>query len=570
MIRITEISPCRKMTGKSSFLINFDFNQKIVDTLKTIPTYYYHKSDYSWEIPINYLSMALEALTFIDDVYLHLLPAEESEPKQIDFKLTKAEIDQFRFKPFDHQIEGINFGLDPKHNKWLLCDSMGLGKTNEIIWYAETLKRRGLIDHCLVICGVDSLRQNWKKEIQKFSTESVLVLGEKVSKTGKVSYASVDQRAKQLLEPIEEFFVVVNVATLRSDKVVEAFKKSKNKFGLIAVDEAHKISNKSSQQGANLLKLNSPYKIAATGTPIVNSPLSAYLLLSWTDNDKSTLTTYKSNYCEFGGFGGKQVIGYKNLDVLKEEMDSCSIRRTLDQVRDDMPLKTVHYEVIEMSDAHRKFYEAVKEGVKEEADRVELKSGNLLALTTRLRQATACPAILTTQDILSSKLERCVEIVEDLVSQGEKVVILSTFKEPVYQLAKLLEKYKPLVATGDVDDQVAFSRMDQFQNDPISKVFIGTHGKCGTGFTLNAASYMICIDTPYTYSSFSQSTDRIWRVTNTRPAFITVLTCKDSIDERVAAIVENKKELADFLVDGKENSISSGLKDELMKIIKEL
>ena len=570
MIRITEISPCRKMTGKSSFLINFDFNQKIVDTLKTIPTYYYHKSDYSWEIPINYLSMALEALTFIDDVYLHLLPAEESEPKQIDFKLTKAEIDQFRFKPFDHQIDGINFGLDPKHNKWLLCDSMGLGKTNEIIWYAETLKRRGLIDHCLVICGVDSLRQNWKKEIQKFSTESVLVLGEKVSKKGKVSYASVDQRAKQLLEPIEEFFVVVNVATLRSDKVVEAFKKSKNKFGLIAVDEAHKISNKSSQQGANLLKLNSPYKIAATGTPIVNSPLSAYLLLSWTDNDKSTLTTYKSNYCEFGGFGGKQVIGYKNLDVLKEEMDSCSIRRTLDQVRDDMPLKTVHYEVIEMSDAHRKFYEAIKEGVKEEADRVELKSGNLLALTTRLRQATACPAILTTQDILSSKLERCVEIVEDLVSQGEKVVILSTFKEPVYQLAKLLEKYKPLVATGDVDDQIAFSRMDQFQNDPISKVFIGTHGKCGTGFTLNAASYMICIDTPYTYSSFSQSTDRIWRVTNTRPAFITVLTCKDSVDERVAAIVENKKELADFLVDGKENSISSGLKDELMKIIKEL
>ena len=570
MIRITEISPCRKMTGKSSFLINFDFNQKIVDTLKTIPTYYYHKSDYSWEIPINYLSMALEALTFIDDVYLHLLPTEESDPKQIDFKLTKTEIDQFRFKPFDHQIDGINFGLDPKHTKWLLCDSMGLGKTNEIIWYAETLKRRGLIDHCLIICGVDSLRQNWKKEIQKFSTESVLVLGEKVSKKGKVSYASVDQRAKQLLEPIEEFFVVVNVATLRSDKVVEAFKKSKNKFGLIAVDEAHKISNKSSQQGANLLKLNSPYKIAATGTPIVNSPLSAYLLLAWTDNDKSTLTTYKSNYCEFGGFGGKQVIGYKNLDVLKEEMDSCSIRRTLDQVRDDMPLKTVHYEVIEMSDAHRKFYDAVKEGVKEEADRVELKSGNLLALTTRLRQATACPAILTTQDILSSKLERCVEIVEDLVSQGEKVVILSTFKEPVYQLAKLLEKYKPLVATGDVDDQIAFSRMDQFQNDPISKVFMGTHGKCGTGFTLNAASYMICIDTPYTYSSFSQSTDRIWRVTNTRPAFITVLTCGDSIDERVAAIVENKKELADFLVDGKENSISSGLKDELMKIIKEL
>lgn len=569
MIRIVESIP-RKMTGKSSFLINFDFNQAIVDSLKGLPTYYYHKKDYTWEIPINCLSQVLESLTFIDDIQLTLLPDKTDNPKQIDFKLTKTEIDQFRYPPFQHQIDGINFGLDPKHTKWLLLDSMGLGKSNEIIWYAETLKRRGIIDHCLIICGVDSLRQNWKKEISKFSTESCIVLGEKVSKKGKVSYASVDQRAKQLLEPIEEFFVIVNVATLRSDKIVEAFNKSKNKFGLIAVDEAHKISNKSSQQGANLLKLKSPYKIAATGTPIVNSPLSAYLLLAWTENDAATLTTYKSNYCEFGGFNNSQVVGYKNLDVLKEEMDSCMIRRTLDQVRDDMPLKTVHYEIIEMSDAHRKFYEAIKEGVKEEADKIELKSSNLLALTTRLRQATACPGILTSQDILSSKVERCVEIVEDLVSQGEKVVVLSTFKEPVYQLAKLLEKYRPSVNTGDIADQVISDNMDRFQNDPNSKIFLGTHSKCGTGFTLNAASYMICIDTPYTHSSFSQSTDRIWRVTNTRPAFITVLSCGDSIDERVAEIVENKKELSDFLVDGVQNSISDGLRNELFKIIKEL
>ena len=569
MIRIIESKP-RKMTGRTSFLIQFDFNQAVVDSLKGLPTYYYHKKDYTWEIPINCLSQVLENLTFIDDIQLTLLPDNLDAPKQIDFKLTKTEIDQFRFTPFEHQIEGINFGLDPKHTKWLLLDSMGLGKTNEIIWYAETLKRRGIIDHCLVICGVDSLRQNWKKEIQKFSTESCIVLGEKVSKKGKVSYASVDQRAKQLLEPIEEFFVVVNVATLRSDKIIEAFKKSPNKFGLIAVDEAHKISNKSSQQGTNLLKLNSPYKIAATGTPIVNSPLSAYLLLAWTDNDAATLTTYKSNYCNFGGFNNSQIVGYKNLDVLKEEMDLCSIRRTLDQVRSDMPLKTVHYEIVEMSDAHRKFYDAIKEGVKEEADKIELKSSNLLALTTRLRQATACPRILTSQDILSSKVERCVELVEDLVSQGEKVVVLSTFKEPVYQLAQLLAKYQPSVNTGDIADQTISDNMDRFQNDPNSKIFLGTHSKCGTGFTLNAASYMICLDTPYTHSSFSQSTDRIWRVTNTRPAFITVLSCSDTIDERVAEIVENKKELSDFLVDGVANSISDGLKNELFKIIKEL
>ena len=74
MIRIVEISPPRKMTGKSSFCINFDFSQAIVDSLKGLPTYYYHKKDYTWEIPINSLSDTLERLTFLDDIQLTLLP----------------------------------------------------------------------------------------------------------------------------------------------------------------------------------------------------------------------------------------------------------------------------------------------------------------------------------------------------------------------------------------------------------------------------------------------------------------------------------------------------------------
>jgi hypothetical protein len=89
-----------------------------------------------------------------------MLPETEAIPNQGDFSLTQAEIDQLHFKPFPHQVDAINYGLNPNHTKWLLLDSMGLGKTLEIIGYAETLKSRGLIDHALIICGVDSLRQN--------------------------------------------------------------------------------------------------------------------------------------------------------------------------------------------------------------------------------------------------------------------------------------------------------------------------------------------------------------------------------------------------------------------------
>ena len=570
MIYISEISPPSKISGVSSLAVTFDFNQEVVDTLKTVPTYYYHKKDKVWEFPICYLGRLLDNLTFFDSIQLKLLDT----PKSGEFHFNKnynqqplSEIEKvsFKMKPFEHQLEAINYGLSQE--KWLLLDSMGLGKTNSIIWLAETLKRRGIIDHCFIICGVNSLKQNWKKEIEKFSTESAVVLGEYTTRTGTVRYRSMEKRAQQLKDPIDEFFVITNLESLRDDRIIEAFKKSSNKFGMIAFDEAHKAATKSSQQGTNLLKLDAPFKVAATGTLITNNPLSAYVPLSWTGNDRSILTSYKSQYCNFGGFKNAQVIGFKNLEILQEEISNCSLRRTLDQVRSDMPPKTVTLEVLELDDNQRKFYEAIKEGVKEEADKIELKSANLLALTTRLRQATACPSLLTTQKIDSIKVTRCLEYIEELTSQGEKVVVLSVFKETLNDLASKLGQFRFSLNTGDTPDAVVASNVARFQDDPREQVFIGTWGKVGTGWTLNSASYLICLDTPYTAAMFDQGTDRIWRVNNERPAFITVLLCADTIDERVQQIIETKKELGEYLVDGVEFSNLNNTKLEDRKSV---
>ncbi len=158
---------------------------------------------------------------------------------------------------------------------------MGVGKTLEMIYYAETLKNRGLIDHCLIICGVNSVKLNFAKEIKKFSKESYRILGQKISSKGKISYATIPERAKELTEPIQAFFVITNIETLRSTKIIEAISKSVNKFGLICVDEVHKaLGNVSSDQGHNLRKLAAPFKVAASGTLVVNTPMSAYGPLS--------------------------------------------------------------------------------------------------------------------------------------------------------------------------------------------------------------------------------------------------------------------------------------------------
>ena len=574
MVRIYEISPPKKISGLSSLCVTFDYNEFIVDSLKTLPTYYFHKKDKVWEVPICYLGRLLDSLTFLDEIQLKLLDTPELDGFHFNRKfnlepLSETEKISFKASPFPHQLEAVDFLL--KQEKSLLLDGCGVGKSLEMILFAETLKKRGLIDHCLVITGIAGLRGNWEKEIAKFSTESSVVIGKYVTRNGNTRYRSMQKRAEQLKNKIDEFFVLINVESIRDSKIIEAIKTSENKFGLIAFDEAHKIGAPDTSQYNNLMKLDADFKVAATGTLIVNSPLSAFPSLKFTDNESATLTNFKSQYCAFGGFGNKQIIGSKNLDILREEIASCSIRRTLFDVRKDIPPLTIDVEYLEMEEDQQKFYEAIKEGVKEEADKIELKAGNLLALTTRLRQATACPSVLTTQDIESIKVTRAFEYIQEICSQGEKVVVFSMFKEPLNKLAAKLDQFRYSLNTGDTPDDLAFSNMTRFQEDPNEQVFLGSFGKCGTGFTLNSSMYLICIDTPYTFSLFEQGYQRVHRISNTRPAFIKVLVCSETIDERVQEIIETKKDLGEYLVDGVgDGTVDSRLTDELRAILRDL
>ena len=570
MIYIRETVPI-KMSGKTSFLISFAYDPKVVDAIKTLPVKQYLKNIQAWEIPSDCLAEALDTLTFLDNIQLILLPETEEASNQGDFNLTQAEIDQLHFKPYKHQVEGINYGLQKK--KWLLLDNPGCGKTNQIIGLAETLKRRGLVEHCLVIAGINSLKSNWAKEIKKFSNEKSIIIGEKLKRDGTVSKIpmSIAERVEQLKKPISEFFVILNVESLRDDRVISAISSGPNKFQMIVIDEVHKClaTGKSSTQGSNILKLKADFQVAATGTLLLNNPINCWGPLNWIDVDHSTLGNFKTQFVKFGGFGDKQIVGYKNLDTLKEELESCSIRRSKEQLV-DLPPKTITVELLDMLPEHQKFYDAVKDGVKSEVDKVKLTTGNLLALTTRLRQATVDPGILTTSNIVSTKIERCCELVEELMDSKEKVVILSSFKPPVYKLAEALKQYNPVICTGDQADADVSKAVDAFQNDDEHMILIGTLGKVSTGLTLNRASYMIMLDEHWTSAMNNQAHDRIYRLNNTAPAFITILACKDTIDERVHEVSQYKQDLSDFVIDDIENSLSDSLRSAMTDILMKL
>jgi SNF2 family DNA or RNA helicase len=252
----------------------------------------------------------------------------------------------------------------------------------------------------------------------------------------------------------------------------------------------------------------------------------------------------------YGGFGGVQVIGHKNLDLLQELIANCSLRRLKSEVL-DLPPKTYVKEYVELTNKQRALYDQVSEGIAAELNKLDHIPSIMeeITINMRLRQISAWPGMLSTEVQESAKLDRLEELVEQIIAQGDKVVVFSTFKGTIAEAHRRLQKYNPVIVTGDVSDYESNLAKETFQNNPDVKVYIGTWQKCGTGITLTAASYLIFIDTPWTDGEFQQCADRIYRIGQSKPATIITLISKDTYDERVQEILDRKEVLSGYLID---------------------
>ena len=561
MIKIEQIQPPLKLPGLSSFTVTFDYDKRLVDTIKQVPNAIWHQKQSVWEIPLTSLSSAVTLLTNYDDVEVKLL-YDDVYDGDVIYKLHE---DSYKATLFKHQKEGIQYGLN--HDRWLLLDAPGLGKTLQMIYLAEELKRKENIEHCFIICGINTLKHNWKNEINKFSNYECKILGERTNKKGKTKIGSVKDRLEDLKNKIDEFFVITNIETLRNEDIIKEINKksSKNKFDMIIVDEVHTCKSPTSQQGKNLLKLKSKYMVGLTGTLLLNSPLDAYVPLKWIGVENSTYTNYKYYYCVYSGPFNNILNGYKNTDVLKDTLSQYSLRRTKDLL--DLPEKTIIHEELEMEDEQATFYSNIVEGLVSEVDKVSINTSTLLSMVTRLRQATACPSILTTKNISSIKIDRAVDLIKQIITNGDKVVVFSVFKPTLSEISDKIRELNPLVCTGDMKESEISDNIYKFQNDDNYKVMCATTAKMGTGITLNRASYAIFIDCPWTSAQCTQCEDRIHRIGSKNSVFIYYLWAKDTIDERVKSIVEAKEAISDYIID---DEVSQNQVNELKKYILDL
>lgn len=539
------IKESQKINGDQSAFIAFPYDTALVTLMRSISNRFWHKDDKVWEVPAEKLGFVLNNVNNHDvTITGDFATSEDVEPISLEGV-------DFKTNPFKHQIEGVQFGL--QFDRFLLSDEQGLGKTKQVIDIAVAKKNLKGYKHCLIICGVNGLKWNWYNEVLTHSNEKPFILGTRYKSNGRASIGGTADRLhdlRNLKHLSDHYFLITNIETLRNKEICDEIKNlcDKGIINMIAVDEIHKCKNPSSQQGKALLKLDkADTRIAMTGTPIMNTPLDSFVPLKWLGYEKHSFYQFKKHHCVMGGYGGYEVVGYKNLGELQSRINKIMLRRLKKDVL-DLPEKIRSYEYVEMSKDQQKIYNEVMEEVKENIDKIMI-SPNPLAQLIRLRQATGYTGILSSTIKTSAKLDRLEELVEEVVENGGKVIVFSNWTDMTAPTHQRLRHFNPAIITGETKDRVA--EQDKFMNDDSCKVIIGTIGAMGTGLTLTAATTVIFLDEPWNRANKEQAEDRAHRIGTTSTVNIITLICKDTIDERIAQIVSDKGEMADILVDGK-------------------
>lgn len=539
---------------KKSAFVSFDYDGRVVDFIKKMGTRIYNPDNRTWEMPINNIVSLCNKFEDIEIIIegfyedLHKIELENDIPKNIIFKT----------KPFPHQLDGIRFGLN--HDRFLLCDDQGLGKTLQIIDLVECLGDK--VQKALIICGVNSLKYNWREEVSKHSNEKGYVLGTRYRKNGKEYLGSTKDKINDLSNLPEHKYIITNIETLRlGAKKIGKYEYDfpiANKIkglcndgtiGLIAFDECHRAKDSTSLQGKAMLEISAPHMIAMSGTPLMNSPIDLYFPIKWLGYENHSLFEFKRHYCRLGGYNDAEIMGYKNLDELRSLVDQIMLRRLKTEVL-DLPDKIEKLEYVEMSSKQSKLYLEVQQNTKTLIHQIRM-SNNPLSMLLRLRQVTGWCGIIDESIQESAKMQRMIELVEDIVSNNQKAIIFSNWTSITEVAVKLLSNYNPAYITGDVKQEERMNEVDRFQNDERCKVIIGTIGAMGTGLTLTSAQNVIFLDEPWTKALKNQAEDRAHRIGTKGTVSIITLMCKDTIDDRIHDLIEKKGKMSDALIDGK-------------------
>lgn len=552
---IIEFGKAEQLTlDSNSLFLRFvgpDFKDN-VDRIKKFWNRKYLKDSREWEVPY---SCWQEIKELYSDTYIQYLN-EPPKAKVIETDDILNGLDFNGFKLYDYQLDGVKFGLN--HHNFLLLDEQGLGKTLQLLTLARYKKQHRHLKHCLIICGLNSLKFNWVKEVHKFcKDEDAIVLGTRVNTRGNIVNMSIEETKQQIDSCPNEFFWIINIEKIRlsdtDDKaktgIVNHFNKQieLGNLGMVVCDEIHKCRNAQSQQGKGLMAFDSKAdRIGMTGTLLVNNPYDLYTPMLFTGLINYNKWLFEKKFVIKDDWG--KPMGYQNMEELHQILYRSSIRRTKDLL--DLPPKIYKQEWLEFSSDEQNVFDAVTgNGNMQLLDKIEPPI-DMFAKLTRMRQATTAGELLSSACTISTKFERLKDILEEAKLNGQKVLVFCQFTEALKLGLRYCQEYAPKLVCGGMGAQVQ-EVINEHENTNGFSVIFAQEATLGAGFTLTNTEICVFLTPPWNKATYDQCADRIHRIGQKKTVQIIDLLIQDTYDELVYLKLHGKGAMSEALIDGK-------------------
>jgi len=456
-------------------------------------------------------------------------------------KVEQVEIDYTKYDhrpPLSHQKEAIEKLVGSK--RFILADDMGLGKTTSAIIAAlETGAKK-----ILIICPA-SLKINWQREIANYSDRSVFICESKNFST-------------------EHDFVIINYDIIKNFYDIKDKDNSliyQCNFDLIVLDESHYLQNGTAIRTklVNSFAKRANYLWLLTGTPMTSRPINYFNLLNLIENPVAgNWMAYAIRYCEGYQFrvGGNRKIwntsGASNLEELRDRTSKQVLRRLKEDVL-DLPDKIITPVYLRLRS--RLYEELMGEYYDWYKTREEESSSMTLQFTklTKVRQIIA-----------DEKIESTIELAENIVEQGKKVIIFTNFTASLQKLVEHFGK-KAVYVDGSCSPAKRQNAVDEFQTNDKIKVFVGNLKAAGVGLTLTAGEAVIMNDLSFVPSDHQQGEDRAYRYGQKNMVSVYYPIFENTIEGIIYDILSKKKNIIDTVMG--DNIDKADFVEELMKLI---
>ncbi|GAB4491627.1 MAG: hypothetical protein OHK0045_17780 [Raineya sp.] len=435
-----------------------------------------------------------------------------------------------------------------------LADDMGLGKTLQTLALLQAEKESNNNLPSLIVVPT-SLIYNWELEARKFAPSLQIVTYTGSQRDQKIPYLSKFD------------IVLTSYGVVRIDADIL----SKTSFNYIVLDESQAIKNPQSNIAQALMLLKSKKRLLLTGTPIENSLMDLWSQMNFANQGLlGTKSFFKKEFLQPIEKGENS----EKVQKLHKIVKPFILRRTKEQVAQDLPQKIEHINYCPMTAEQEKFYEQVKSQYRnkilEHIEQQGIAKTQFLILKglTQLRQIANHPVLVENDFQASSgKMEDVLYKLETLLEEKKKVLVFSQFVKHLALFKKYLEEKNIKYAYIDgasTDRQV---QVEKFQKNENILIFLISIKAGGVGLNLTAAEYVFLLDPWWNPAVEAQAIDRAHRIGQKHSIIAYKFITRNSVEEKILALQENKKRLAGEIIDKEENFFKSLTKEDILMIL---